>query len=220
MKPFDFFLQPNSIAQKQYEALRMYFVEKQTAAEVALKYGYTYRGFTTIISEFRKKIDAGKTDGLFFSEKQKGRKITQSVNQAKDIIISLRKKYYSVEDIKVVLDSKMLGISEKTIYNTIAKEGFSKLPRRTRLVKQQKEIPQIQAEKSIPLSFVNEDFKSSSAGILCLLPYIKNYGIDEIITHSGYPQTNSINRLSSILTHIAALGVKKQQFSVDNPCIY
>lgn len=216
MIPIDFFLHPFSIAQKQYEALRMYFVENKSAAEVAPKYGYTYRGFTTIISEFRKKINARKTDGLFFSEKQKGRKVTQSVDQAKDIIISLRKKNYSVEDIKVALDSKNFGISEKTIYNTIAKDGFSKLPRRTRIIKQQKEIPQIPAERSIALSFDDEDFKSSSAGILCLLPYIKNYGIDEIISQSDYPQTNSINRLSSILSFVALKASNVRRYSSDN----
>lgn len=216
MVPIDYFLQPFSIAQKQYEALRMYFVEKKTASEVALRYGYTYRGFTTTISEFRKKIRVGKMDGLFFCEKPKGRKITQSVNQVKDTIISLRKKNYSVEDIKVVLDSKGLGISEKTIYNTIARDGFSKLPRRTRLVKQQKEVPQIPAEKSIPLSFEDESFKSSSAGILCLLPYIKNYGIDEIITKSDYPQTNVINRLSSILSFVALKVSNIRRYSSDN----
>lgn len=216
MNPINFFLQPLSIAQKQYEALRMYFVEKKPALEVAVKYGYAYRGFTTIVSEFRKKLTSEKSNGLFFLEKQKGRKITPIVDQAKEIIIGLRKKNYSVEDIKVILDSKKLGISEKTIYNTIAQDGFSKLPRRSRIIKQQKEIPQIQAEKSISLSFDSEDFKSSSAGILCLLPYIKNYGIDQIIAHSHYPQTNSINRLSSILSFIALKASNVRRYSSDN----
>lgn len=216
MKPLDFFLRPLTIAQKQYEALRMYFVEKKPATEVAIKYGYTYRGFTTIVSDFRKKINTGQTDGLYFIEKQKGRKITQEVNQARDLIIGMRKKNYSVEDIKVVLDSKQLGISEKTIYNTITQDGFSKLPRRTQVIKQQKEVPQITAEKSIALSFEPEDFKSSSAGILCLLPYIKNYGIDEIITQSDYPQTKSIDRLSSILSFVALKASNVRRYSCDN----
>src|ERR1039458_1697273 len=127
--PIDFFLRNLSIAQRQYEALRMYFVENKPAVEVAVKFGYAYRGFTTIVSDFTKKIKAGNTDRLFFIEKKKGRKITPNVTQAKEMIIGLRKQNYSVEDIKVVLDSKELGISEKTIYNTLAKDGFSKLPR-------------------------------------------------------------------------------------------
>ncbi len=216
MQPLDFFLNTSSIAQKQYEALRMYYVENKSAVEVAAMFGYTHRGFTTIVTEFVKKLKAGKSKELFFFEKSKGRKVTKSVEQAKDVIISLRKKNYSVEDIKVVLDSKKLCVSEKTIYNIITKDGFSKLPRRTRAIKQKKEIPQITADKSVALSFDNENFKSSSAGILCLLPYIKNYGIDEIINQSDFPQTNSINRLSSILSFVALKASNVRRYSSDN----
>ncbi|MEI6436847.1 MAG: hypothetical protein WCP32_18640, partial [Bacteroidota bacterium] len=216
MKPIDFFLAPASIAQKQYEALRMYYVEGKTAVAVAARFGYTHRGFTTIVSGFTKKIKTGKTNGLFFFERRRGRKTDQNVQTAKDTIIGLRKKNYSVEDIKVVLDSKTMGVSEKSIYNIVAKEGFSKLPRRTRLEKKQKEIPQIQAEKSAMLSSVNEGFKSSSAGILCLLPYIKKYGLDKIIAQSGYPQTTTLDRLSSILSFVALKASNARRYSADD----
>lgn len=216
MEPLNFFLKTSSIAQKQYEALRMYYVENKTAVEVAAIFGYTHRGFTTIVSDFVRKLKAGKSKELFFLEKPKGRKVTKNIEYSKNLVISLRKKNYSVEDIKVILDSKKYNISEKTIYNIITKDGFSKLPRRTRIMKQQKEVPQIPAEKSITLSFDNEEFKSSSAGILCLLPYIKNYGIDEIITQSDFPQTNSINRLSSILSFVALKASNVRRYSSDN----
>ena len=172
MKPKDFFSAPSSVAQKQYEALRMCYVEGVDAATVAARFGYTRRGLTTIASGFIKKLKAGKSKDLFFVENKKGRKTSQNMLSAKDVIISLRKKNYSVEDIKVALDSKQMGVCEKSIYNIIAKEGFTKLPRRTKQEKQQKESPKIQAEKSVALSFANEGFKKSSEGILCLLPYI------------------------------------------------
>ena len=43
MNPEDFFLKPQTIAQKQYEALRLFFVEKVLAKEVSEKFGYSYR---------------------------------------------------------------------------------------------------------------------------------------------------------------------------------
>jgi hypothetical protein len=216
MEPVNFFTQPLSIAQKQYEALRMYFIEKRPVQEVADKFDYTYRGFTTIISEFRKKLNSEDPAGIFFLEKRKGRKVTVNTDQTKELIIGLRKKNYSVEDIKVVLDSKNLAISEKTIYNTIAQDGFSKLPRRTQTVRHQKVVLKIEAEKSILLSMDVEEFKSSLAGTLCLLPYIKEYGIDKIIENSDYPQTNSINRLSSILSFIALKASNVRRYSSDD----
>ncbi len=69
-----FFLEPSSIAQKQYEALRMYFLEGKTARETARKFGYKYRGFTTIVTEFKKKYKTGKTNELFFKPVKRGRK--------------------------------------------------------------------------------------------------------------------------------------------------
>jgi hypothetical protein len=105
MYPIDFFNVPQTIAQKQYEALRMFFVEKKNASEVALKFGYTYRGFTTIISNFRKELKNGNSKNLYFNELNHGRK--EVGQEGKDVIIALRKKYYSVEDIKIVLDSKV-----------------------------------------------------------------------------------------------------------------
>ena len=40
MEPKTFFLQPATITQKQYEALRIYYLENKTAKEVAEKFGY------------------------------------------------------------------------------------------------------------------------------------------------------------------------------------
>ena len=59
MNPLDFFFKPTTIAQKQYEALRLFFVEKISAAEVAKKFGYTTRGFNTISADFRKDLKNG-----------------------------------------------------------------------------------------------------------------------------------------------------------------
>jgi len=39
----------------QYEALRLYFVENVPARDVVKKLGYTFWGFTIIVSGFRNK---------------------------------------------------------------------------------------------------------------------------------------------------------------------
>ena len=216
MNAKDFFLKPKSTAQKQYEALRMYYVENKTAKETAKKFGYKHRGFTTIVTDFNKKCKTGETDFLFFQPTKRGRKKTEKVSKATDIIIKLRKKYHSVEEIKSILDGKGIDISEKMIYNIIKKEGFSRLPRRTKLAKQELKLPKIQADKSCQLSFVPEKFKSTSAGILSLLPYIKKYGISDAILQSDYPQTKSIDRLNSILSFVALKASNIRRYSSDD----
>jgi len=212
----NFFLSPNSVAQKQYEALRMYFVEKKTAKEVARKFGYKHRGFTTIVTEFNKKLKNRSGDDLFFTAAQRGRRKTKEVFAANDVVVELRKKYHSVEEIKAILDGKGLNISEKTIYNIIKQEGFSRLPRRTKLVKQNLEFPKIKADKSYWLTFKPEKFKGTSAGVLCLLPYIEQYGISEAILQSDYPKTKSIDKLSSILSFVALKSSNVRRYSSDD----
>ena len=170
-------------------------MKKKTASEVAQRFGYTYRGFTTIVSNFRKELKKGNYKQLYFKELKHGRK--EVGQKGKDIIISLRKKYYSVEDIKIALDSKGFNISEKSIYNIIRGQGFARLPRRQKLTKKSLEPISIKADKTVALSFVPESFKSASAGILCLLPYIKKYGISDLIQSSCFPETTQVSKLSS-----------------------
>jgi predicted DNA-binding protein YlxM (UPF0122 family) len=216
MKPVTFFLQPKSVAHKQYEALRMYYVEDISAHEVADRFGYTYRAFTSLVSSFKEKLGQNPSNDLFFIENTPGRKISTETLGAKSVIIDMRKKYYSVPDIKVVLDSLGQSMSEKNIYNIIAAEGFSRLPRRTRLVKQQLDKVQIPAEKSAPLCFENETFKSSNAGILMFLAIIKQYQIDTVIDKSSYPGTMVIDKTSSILCFLALKLANRRRYSSDD----
>ena len=216
MNAIDFFLLPSSIAQKQYEALRMYYIEGKTAKEVAEKFGYKHRGFTTIVTEFNKKLKNNDVEDLFFKLIQKGRKTTEKVIGAKDIVIDLRKSYHSVEEIKAIIDGKGFNISERTIYDIVKREGFSRLPRRTKLIKQELRLPKIQADKSHRLSFAPEKFKSTSAGVLCLLPYIKKFGISDAILQSDYPETKIIDKLSSILSFVALKASNVRRYSSDD----
>ena len=216
MNPATFFLQPKSVAHKQYEALRMYYVDGNPAHEVAQRFGYTYRAFTSLVSSFREKLGENQSGSIFFVEHTPGRKISPETLGSKSVIIDMRKKYYSVPDIKVALDGLGQSMSEKNIYNIIAAEGFSRLPRRTKLVKHQLDKVQIQAEKSAPLSFENETFKSSNAGILMFLALIKNFEIDVAITRSDYPGTSVINKTSSILCFLALKLANRRRYSSDD----
>jgi hypothetical protein len=216
MDILSFFKSPNSVAQKQYEALRMYYMEGASAQLVAEHFGYTYRAFTSLVTIFRRKVIMDPKDCIFFVENSPGRKISAETTNAKSVIIEMRKKYYSVPEIKVALDGLGHNLSEKNIYNILYGEGFSRLPRRSKLVKQQLDKVQVEAEKSSPLSFSPETFKSSNAGILMFLAIIRDYGIDTVITRSGYPETSVINKSSSILCFLALKLANRRRYSSDD----
>lgn len=216
MNPETFFRAPTLVTHKQYEALRMYFIEHRSAQEVAIRFGYTYRAFTSLVATFRKKLEVDPAGSFLFAEHQPGRKPSSSADQVKSLVIEMRKKYYSVPDIKVVLDGLGFSISEKHIFNIISSEGFSRLPRRSKLVRQQLENVQITAEKSTPLSFAPEVFKSSNAGILMFLGLIRRYKIDAVVARSDYPETSVIDRTQSILSFLALKLANRRRYSCDD----
>lgn len=211
-----FFEMPTSVAHKQYEALRMYYIDGAPAQQVAQNFGYTYRAFTSLVTDFRRKVLMNPRDSIFFVENTPGRKVSVHTNDAKSVIIDMRKKYYSVPEIKVALDGLGHTLSEKNIYNILAAEGFSRLPRRSKLAKQQLDKVQVEAEKSIPLRFTPETFKSSNAGILMFLAFIRRYGIDTIIARSDYPQTSVIDKTSSIMCFLALKLANRRRYSSDD----
>ena len=203
MKNLDFFIKPVLVPQKQYEALRKYYVEKKKARDVAKEFGYTYRAFTSIISDFNAVIKEDNFINPFFIIKKAGRPLAGEGNNIKDIVVKLRKKNFSIEDIKISLDAMGHKVAENTIYLMLKKEGFARLPKRKKQEKRQLEKAKIKAAKTSALSFEQENFKTSSGGLLCFLPYIKQYGIDDIILNSSYPQTKSLNKTQSIMSFLA-----------------
>jgi hypothetical protein len=93
----DFFLHPKTAAQRQYDALRDYYLNSLSQNETAEKYGYTTTSFQTIVRDFKQ----GKI--IFFPPVKKGPKSKRMGHVVREKIIALRKKNYSVYDIQQLL---------------------------------------------------------------------------------------------------------------------
>ena len=217
MNEKNYFLKPNSTAQKQYEALRAYFVDNISAAETAKKNGYTLRAFTSLVADFRKKRRNNPDNEIFFQVKKPGRKIEKKDSSIISKVISLRKAYLSVPDIKVVLNGKNIEISEKKIYLILKDEGFARLPRRSKKAKQESSFSKIVPEKSSPLQLKSDDtFSSNSIGIMLFWPIIRKFGIDAVIENSAYPATTTISKFSSIMSFLALKLSNIRRYSADD----
>jgi hypothetical protein len=204
MSEKNYFLNPSTIAQKKYEALRAFFVDKLPAKEVADKFGYTYRAFTSLVADFRKALKNIPSQEPFFQVKKPGRNEIKQKRSVVGMVVDLRKNYLSVPDIKIVLDGQGIKVSEKEIYLIVKQEGFARLPRRTKKEKQSLEIKTIKPEQSFMIEFESADmFNSNSLGLLCFWPYIKSFGIDKIINESDYPETKAISKFCSIMSFLA-----------------
>lgn len=212
-----YFTKPLNTAHRQYEALRAFYVEKKSAQEIAQQFGYTVSSLYSLTRDFKKGFKNEKLENLFFVEQKAGRKPREGHDEIRDSIVELRKQYLSVQDIKAILDSKNKKISEKQIYNIIHAEGFARLPRRSKIVREQVHIPsQVEAPKTELLQGNNEEFHTQNAGILSFLPIIKTYGIDKVIESSSYPETKSLPRLPSILAFIALKLSNFRRYTADD----
>ncbi len=218
MEPEHFFSCPQNTAQKQYEALRSFYIEKCSAEEIADRFGYTLSSFYSLNRDFKKNLKQDNLDQYFFISKSTGRKPKDDASEANQIIIDLRKNYLSVPDIKAVLDAQGDTVSEGYIYNMLKKEGFARLPRRKNSVREKAGSSlKIEAPRSFMLNFTPESFAGQNTlGMLCLLPYIQQYGIDKLIQKSDYPETSVIDKLSSILCFVALKLSNIRRYSADD----
>lgn len=218
MNPKDFFAAPQNIVHKQYEALRTFFTGECSAQEAAKRFGYTTNSFYSLIRDFKKLLSEDDPAHFFFTSRKAGRKPLKHARMIDQFIINLRKKYLSVPDIKAVLDVQGYRVSERYVYNVIQKDGFDRLPRRRLSIRERASSAfKLEAPKSFMLDFTSETFSAQNAlGILCLLPYIQIYGIDTLIQNSGYPETESIHRLSSILSFTALKLSNVKRYTADD----
>ena len=217
MQKKKFFKNTKNTAHKKYEALRAFYYEGKSAAQVAKMFGYTKNAFYSITRDFNKdlKEDSYPVNRFFINSSPGPKKYQKS--HIVNFIINLRKKYLSVSDIKSILDSQNFCISETFIYKIIKKEGFGRLPRRGIAAKNETiSNSLVEAPKSVLLKKTKDDFSSSNLGVFCFIPYIVNLGIDRLILKSKYPETKEIPKINSILSFLALKLSNISRYTKDN----
>jgi hypothetical protein len=120
-----YFLEPGSPKQRQYEALRAFFVDESPSHEVAKKFGYKDSAFHVLCHRFR-----NDPEREFFKETRPGPKFGRTADSTKERVVALRKKNYSVADISRLLRDEGTTLSTASVWKILNEEGFEKLPRR------------------------------------------------------------------------------------------
>ena len=120
-----FFLEAQTARQRAYEALRAYFVEERPSHEVARAFGYSPGAFRVMCHQFRRERAP-----VFFASPQRGPRAQPKKSAARDTIIALRKRNYSVYEISEALQERHLALSPTAVREVLKAEGFAPLPRR------------------------------------------------------------------------------------------
>jgi len=222
MMPKDYFKFNKSARKKQYDALHDFYENDMSAGAVASKYGYTKTSFYSLTRDFTKYLTKNPKEDFFFKAPFSGRKpVEEPAGETtkaplKELIINLRKKNFSIEEIVGIANSKTYNISYTFVYNVLRKEGFARLPRRSMLEKNQLALPSVTAPETAPLAWDAEKFHSTHTGLFAFLPVIIGYGIDRAIERSIYPGTQVISKLSSILCFLALKLSNIKRYSQDD----
>jgi hypothetical protein len=120
-----FFAQPTTVRQRQYEALRAFYVEELPSAEVARRFGYSPGAFRVLCHAFRR----GELPE-FFATAHPGPREQPKKSRAHEQIVALRKRNYSVYEISQALKEQGTPLSATAVREVLAEEGFAPLPRR------------------------------------------------------------------------------------------
>jgi len=213
MEPTKFFKTPKSTPQKQYEALRAFYVDRAPAREVARLFGYTYAAFNSL----RQRFKAGELD--FFSTPQRGPKGPRISPELRNKVVELRGKGLSVGEIYEVMETLEMPIGTSSIDRILAQEGFPKLARRTQLKIGITKDNTIVPESAATLEAEQLDGWSgecSVGGIFLFAPLIEHYRLPRIINKLKLPETKRITALNYLMSMLALKLVGKERLSQIN----
>lgn len=120
-----FFEEPATARQRQYEALRAFYVGQSSSTDVARRFGYTAGAFRGLCHAFRR---GGLSE--FFTTAKPGPQGRPKKSPSREQAIALRKRNYSIYEISHALKEQGMPLSATAVREILAEEGFAPLPRR------------------------------------------------------------------------------------------
>ena len=215
-KHLGFFLNYTNATHRTYEALRAFHVDNLSASEIAQNFDYSVDYFNKLKSQFHKQI-LTKTVPEFFIDKRPGARQKKITIMATETIVELRKQEMSVADIQVVLSSKGTHLSTRTIDKILKQNNYVRLPKRTKRSAMQLKVP----KRMYPASSckINIDdlcgktYRTIDGGIFYFVPLIIKLKITDIIEQAGYPQTNILSSVNSVLSILSLKLLDKERLS-------
>lgn len=193
------FLNPSNPTHRQYEALRAFFVDQLPAHEAAQRFGYSYGSFRVLCHEFRQNPQRE-----FFQSPPKGPRAGPKRDAVRERIISLRKQNYSVYDIQRVLEESGHGLSPAAIAQTLAEEGFARLPRRSDEERPAAIRPAAAEVADVrQLDLTARSFRTRFGGLFLFLPFLVQVPLEDLLSDSGFPGSRMIPASAAIRSLLA-----------------
>jgi hypothetical protein len=183
-----FFAEPSTARQRQYEALRAFFFEGVPSAEAARRFGYSPGAFRVLCHAFRH----GDLPELFATGRP-GPQQAPNKSRARDQIVALRKRNYSVYEISQALKDQGMPLSVTAVREVLADEGFAPLPRRL-----DEERPTLVAPNAQAVANVHDfvlsprEFTTRVGGLFLFVHDLVRLNIDALAVGAKLPGSSMI----------------------------
>jgi transposase len=195
------FTRPTVAAHRRYEALRAYYVEELSAAEIAARFGYTKASVQTLISQYR-EADVGE----LFQVSRPGPKRQPKKDAARERVTWLRRQRHGIEEIVAELERAGTPLSRTAVWEILREEGLSRMPK-PRPAKVEPAPQQLAAEKVRVLG--DEDWptegqiQTQHAGLFLLIPELVALDLPGLVKEAGWPSTSQLPAIRSVLSLLA-----------------
>jgi hypothetical protein len=206
-----FFRTPQSATQRQYEALRGYFVDKLPSRDVAENFDYSPGAFRVLCHQFRH--DPAKR-AAFFPPPPRGPQQRPARDRVRERAVALRKRNFSVYDIQHQLAAAGHTVSINTLSLLLREEGFARLPRRG----DDERPATVRAEPAAvadvrALSLAPRSFRTRLGGLLLFVPLMRDIRLDEVVRQAQLPTSPMVPAEQALRTLLALKLVGKERTS-------
>jgi transposase len=196
------FIAPTLAAQRRYEALRAYWVEELSAAEIAERFGYTKASVQTLISTYR---EADLTE--LFASSRPGPKSQPKKDAARERVIELRRARHGIEEIVEVLGREDTPLSRTAVWEILREAGLSRMPKPAAAPKPGPEPERLAAEKVRVLGEADwptqGSIQTQHAGLFLLVPELVELDLPGLVKEAGWPSTSQLEAIHSVASLMA-----------------
>jgi hypothetical protein len=210
-----FFLAPETTLQRQYEALRAYFVQQLPSQEVARRFGYTPGAFRVLCHQFRHDPD---WRAAFFASTRPASAPTPARDRVRDLAVALRKQNMSVYDIQRELAAAGHQVSINALSVLLRDEGFARLPRRRDDERPATIRPQVAAAADVrQLSLKPRSFHTRVGGLFLFVPLMRDIRLTEVLAQAALPGSIPLPAQQALRTLLALklLGKERKSHVMD-----
>lgn len=201
----EWFTAPQEINHRRYEALRAFFVDGLTHAQVAERFGYTRWAMVNLVREYR----AGKLS-LFTPPRKPGPApgVAPAKERVRGRVIELRRQGLSAYEISATLASEQTPLNRTSVGEILTEEGFGRLlrgpePEASSNPATAGRDTALPRTGKIDWDTWPDRVESGKAGLLLCLPDLIRLDLPALVRAGGYSGTRTVPAISWVLALLA-----------------